>query len=59
MVAQQTLGPEASVLTKARDLHADAHHGTEDLTTESQALRTQMRPFLALCVGLVEQRGGA
>jgi uncharacterized protein (UPF0332 family) len=54
--AEQDLGAQASVLAKARDLHAKAHHGTEDLTEQGTALRAQVRPFLALCAGLVEER---
>jgi uncharacterized protein (UPF0332 family) len=57
--AAQDTAAQASVLAKARDLHANAHHGTEDLTQEGQALRAQMRPFLALCAGLVEERARA
>ena len=56
MGAQQDLGAQASVLAKARDLHAKAHHDTRDLTEQGRALRAQMRPFLALCTRLVEER---
>jgi uncharacterized protein (UPF0332 family) len=56
MSAKQDLREPASVLAKARDLHARAHHGTRDLTGQGQALRAQMRPFLALCARLVEER---
>lgn len=59
MGAEQDLGTQASVLAKARDLHAKAHHGTRDLTEQGQALRAQMRPFLALCAGLVAERARA
>jgi uncharacterized protein (UPF0332 family) len=59
MGAQQDLGEQASVLAKARDLHAKAHHGTRDLTEQGRALRAQMRPFLASCTRLVEERAGA
>jgi hypothetical protein len=38
---------------------AGAHHGYEDLTEQGKALRAQMRPFLALCAGLVGERAGA
>ncbi len=34
-------------------------YGTEDLTEQGQALRAQMRPFLALCAGLVAERARA
>ena len=54
--AEQDLGAQTSVLAKARDLHVKAHHGTEDLTEQGTALRAQMRPFPALCAGLVEER---
>jgi uncharacterized protein (UPF0332 family) len=47
------------LLAIARDLHASAHHGTQDLTEQGQALRAQMRPFLALCIRFVEERARA
>jgi hypothetical protein len=53
------LRAQARVLAKVRDLHARAHHGTEDLTRQGQALRAQVRPFLALYARLVEERAGA
>jgi hypothetical protein len=59
MRAEQDLGAPANVLAKARDLHARAHHGTENLTKQGQALRAQMRSFLALCTRLVEARSRA
>jgi hypothetical protein len=47
-----------SMLAKARDLHARPHHRPEDLTEQGHALRAQVRPFLALCARLVEERAG-
>jgi uncharacterized protein (UPF0332 family) len=59
MSATQDVRVQPSVLAKARDLHAKAHYGSEDLTEQGQALRAQMRPFLALCARLVEERARA
>jgi uncharacterized protein (UPF0332 family)/predicted nucleotidyltransferase len=63
MVARRKLGQEASdlaqTLTAAYELRAGADYGPDDLTREGQALRAQMRPFLALCGRLVEERAGA
>lgn len=63
MVERRKLGPEASdlaeTLTQAHKLRADADYSNKDLTRQGQALRAQMRPFLALCAGLVEERARA
>jgi uncharacterized protein len=63
MVERRKLGQEASdlaqTLTDAYELRAGADYGPDDLTTEGQALRAHMRPFLALCAGLVAERAGA
>ena len=63
MVERRKLGQVASdlaqTLTDAYELRAGADYGADDLTTEGQALRAQMRPFLALCAGLVEERARA
>lgn len=60
MVERRKLGQEASdlaaLLAEAYKLRAEADYRTEDLTAQGQALRAQMRPFLALCAGLVEER---
>jgi uncharacterized protein (UPF0332 family)/predicted nucleotidyltransferase len=60
MVERRKLGQEASdlaeILTRAYELRADADYSNHDLTEQGQALRSQMRPFLALCGRLVEQR---
>jgi uncharacterized protein (UPF0332 family) len=56
MAARHSLRIPRSMLAKARDLHALAHHRTEDLTAQGRVLRAQVRPFLALCAGLVAQR---
>jgi uncharacterized protein len=63
MVERRKLGPEASdlaeILTQAHTLRADADYSNKDLTEQGQALRAQMRPFLALCARLVEERARA
>jgi uncharacterized protein (UPF0332 family)/predicted nucleotidyltransferase len=63
MVERRKLGQEASdlaaTLTEAYKLRAEADYSNEDLTGQGQALRAQMRPFLALCARLVEERAGA
>ena len=59
MAAKLNVDVRPSLLAKARGLHAGAHHGYEDLTEQGKALRAQMRPFLALCAGLVGDRAGA
>jgi predicted nucleotidyltransferase len=60
MVEREKLGAQAAdlarIFTEAHDLRAAADYSNKDLTREGQALRAQMRPFLALCAGLVEQR---
>jgi predicted nucleotidyltransferase len=61
MVKRRKLGQEAidlaATLTEAYKLRAEADYRTVvDLTQEGQALRGQMRPFLALCARLVEER---
>lgn len=60
MVEREKLGAQAAdlarIFTEAHDLRAAADYSNVDLTKEGQALRAQMRPFLALCAGLVEQR---
>jgi predicted nucleotidyltransferase len=62
MVAKQKLGVHArdlgEALTQAHKLRAGADYGKEDLTEEGVALRAQMRPFVAFCTRLVEERGG-
>ena len=58
MGGRPDLCAEPRLLAKARDLHANAHHGYENLTEQGRALRAQMRPFLALCARLVEERAG-
>jgi uncharacterized protein (UPF0332 family) len=59
MAAKLNVDVRPNLLGKARDLHAGAHHGYEDLTEQGKALRAQMRPFLALCAQLVEARARA
>jgi uncharacterized protein (UPF0332 family)/predicted nucleotidyltransferase len=63
MVERRKLGQEASdlaqTLTDASELRAGADYGPDDLTREGQALHARMRPFLALCGRLVEERAGA
>jgi uncharacterized protein (UPF0332 family)/predicted nucleotidyltransferase len=63
MVERRKLGQEASdlaeTLTQAHELRADADYSNKDLTEQGKALRTQMRPFLALCTRLVEERARA
>jgi len=64
MVKRRKLGQEATdlaaTLTEAYKLRAEADDRTVvDLTAQGQALRARMRPFLALCAKLVEQRTGA
>jgi predicted nucleotidyltransferase/uncharacterized protein (UPF0332 family) len=60
MVEQEKLGAQAAdlarIFTEAHKLRAVADYSNKDLTKEGRALRAQMRPFLALCAGLVEQR---
>jgi uncharacterized protein (UPF0332 family) len=60
MVEREKLGAQAAdlarIVTEAHDLRAAADYSNQDLTKEGQALRAQMRPFLALCAGLVELR---
>jgi hypothetical protein len=57
--AGQGIRIQTNVLAKIRELHARAHHRNEDLTEQGQALRAQMRPFVALCSRLVEERARA
>jgi uncharacterized protein len=63
LVERHKLGQEASdlaqTLTQAHKLRAAADYSNEDLTEQGQALRAQMRPFLALCARLVEERARA
>jgi predicted nucleotidyltransferase/uncharacterized protein (UPF0332 family) len=60
MVERRKLGQEAgdlaATLTQAYKLRATADYTNVDLTAQGQALRSQMRPFLALCARLVEER---
>lgn len=60
MVERRKLGAEACGLARvfadAYELRADADYSNKDLTEQGQTLRAQMRPFLALCAGLIEQR---
>jgi uncharacterized protein (UPF0332 family)/predicted nucleotidyltransferase len=61
MVQRRRFGQEATdlaaTLTEAYKLRAEADYRTVvDLTEQGQALRAQMRLFLALCAGLVEER---
>lgn len=62
MVRKRQLGREASdlakTLTGAYELRAGADYGTEDLTEEGRVLRARMRPFLAFCAKLVDERAG-
>jgi uncharacterized protein len=62
MVERRKLGREASDLAKALSaahaLRADADYSNRDLTEQGQALRVQMRPFLAFCAKLVDERAG-
>jgi uncharacterized protein (UPF0332 family)/predicted nucleotidyltransferase len=63
MVERRKLGQEASdlaqALSDAYKLRADADYRSVDLTKQGKALRAQMRPFLALCTKLVEERARA
>jgi uncharacterized protein len=61
MVRRKELGQEATdlaaTLTEAYKLRAEADYRTVgDLTEQGRALRAQVRPFLALCARLVEER---
>jgi hypothetical protein len=58
MIEQQSF-VDTGILTKAYDLYAQAHYGTQDLRVEGKALRAQMRPFLDLCARSVEERARA
>lgn len=63
MVEREELGAQANdlarIFTEAHTLRADADYGNKDLTEQGQALRAQMRPFMALCVRLVDERVGS
>jgi uncharacterized protein (UPF0332 family) len=64
MVQRRKLGQEATdlavTLSEAYKLRAEADYRTAvDLTGQGKALRAQVRPFLALCARLVEERAGA
>jgi predicted nucleotidyltransferase len=61
MVRRKELGQEATdlaaTLTEAYKLRVEADYRTVgDLTEQGRALRAQVRPFLALCTRLVEER---
>jgi predicted nucleotidyltransferase len=62
MVAKRKRGVQArdlaEALMQAHKLRADADYGKEDLTKEGVALRARMRPFLAFCAKLVDERAG-
>jgi predicted nucleotidyltransferase/uncharacterized protein (UPF0332 family) len=63
MMERRKLGREASDLAEtlalAHELRADADYSNKDLTEQGKALRARMRPFLALCAQLVEERARA
>jgi uncharacterized protein len=63
MVERRKLGQDASdlaqTMTEAYKLRADADYTNKELTEQGKALRARMRPFLALCAKLVEERARA